>query len=481
MRAGKMLLTAVVLIALFSSVFTPCEFYTGAQLLYITVSSSHDADVKSDLIAYRGEPITLLTRAYDSNGSPAANVIVTLYDETNNKSILSVKSNGTGYAVFYWIIPKDYPLGETTIRFIAVNVSYTAIPSSVVLKIISRASIEVISYPTSVFVGSQYSVTFCLKDNLKNPIPNQLVYLYFDDMLVAVGRTNGSDTQRLLFVVPKLAAPGMHNLTIEYLGSETYSPASLTLEVEVVPKVENPVITRVSLNKSIVKPGASIKVTVETNGTVGLVTINGTSMLNVSVSLWEAVIVAPQAQGNYTLQICAVGNGRECFATVNIYVDATPPRVIAYISNPTPRPGEPIKVIVEAVDETGVTVVRVNGVNAYRNGEVWTLSLNAPSKEGTYSLNIAAVDMADNIATTSITYNVVSNGNNAGGVPDITLEHLYFILQLFYLNGMTAEPESNRLLFACTSALCALILAAALRKPRDLKVLDDLASFDSLT
>lgn len=475
-----MLLLLLLFLSVLSPVYLFCVHSTGLQLVFAPENSPQSASVKSDLEAYRGEWLNLTVRVYDLSGNPAANVRVRLRDEGHNLTLVDKYSNESGYVTFYWLIAKDYWLGVTTVTATPIiyngsswvpDPGHVVVPSSVNVAILSRTNLTAISYPETLVQGNQYYITLKLTDNLQNPMSSSVIRLYLDDLYIAIGPTNESGIIKLPFIVPSSMTPGTHNLTAKYLGNETHTPATLTLQVEVVSQAGDPVITSVSLNESIVKPGSPVKVTVQTSGTVSLVTLNGTSTSKVGDNLWETVLVAPQEQGNYTLQLRAIGNGKEYIVNTYIYVDATPPEVTVHISNPNPKPGELVEVIVEATDETEVAMAKVNEVNLYKQGNVWRGFFTAPPSEGVYTFNVTVWDKAGNIATTSLTLNVTS----APGDLELLLEPLV-AMSLLLRSSDRAGETGDQLFFTGTLVSCAALLVIFLKRPRDFKIVDELAS-----
>ncbi|MBS7287869.1 MAG: hypothetical protein KIH01_03765 [Candidatus Freyarchaeota archaeon] len=481
MTSKKAFLLLLLFLLLLSPVYLSCVHFTGLQLVFAPENPPRSANVKNDLEAYRGEWFNLTVRVYDLSGNPAANVRVRLRDEGHNLTLIDKYSDESGYITFYWLIQKDYQLGMTTVTATPIiyngsswvpDPNHVTVPSSVNVKILSRTNLTAISYPETLVQGNQYYITLKLTDNLQNPMQSSVIRLYLDDLYIAAGPTNESGILTLPFIVPSSATPGTHNLIAKYSGNETHTPATLTFQVEVV-SVGDPVITSVSLNKSIVKPGSYVRVTAQTSGTVSLVTLNGTSASKVGDNLWEIVFASPQEQGNYTLQLRAVGNGKEYLTNVYIYVDATPPRVTVHINNPTPKPGELVEVIVDATDETEVVMAKVNELNLYKQGNVWRGSFTAPQSEGIYTFNVTVWDEAENIALTILTFKVTSEPS-AGAVTG-DLEPIIATLLLLHSSDRAGET-GDQLFFTGTLASCVALLVIFLKRPRDFKIVDDLAS-----
>ncbi|MEM3511333.1 MAG: Ig-like domain-containing protein [Candidatus Jordarchaeales archaeon] len=484
MKSRKMFLLFLLSLSLLLSACMVCEQSVNLQVAF-TPCTSKDVNTKSNVLVCRGDKLNWTVLVLDLSNQPTEGVLVLFRDEGHNRSIVIVESNASGYASFSWWVPRDYELGPTIITATPVvwngsfvpDTNHVAVPSSLNVTILSRTNLEAVSYPATLTPGAQYFVTLRLTDNLQNPMPSKPVSLYLDDRLVSIGPTNESGMITLPFIVPKSTTPGTHNLTANYSGDDTHTPVTLTLQVEVIGQ-DDPVIVNVSLNESIVKPYSPVKVEVQTNGTVNLVTINSTSMSKVSDNLWETVLVAPQAQGNYTLQIRAIGNSKECIINTYIYVDATPPRITAYISNPTPRPGEPVEIIVEATDETEVVAVRVNELSLYKQGNVWRGVFTAPLVEGVHIFNVSVWDKAGNVASTVLACNVTLTPEYTEAAPGNQGASLFASSLLFYFLEVTSGSTFDQFLFTGTLASCVTLIVIVFRRPRSFELIDDLASLD---
>ncbi len=487
MENRKVFLLLLLSFLLFSSILIAYGQPVGPHVIP-AFDVSGDVGAKSDVVVCRGETLNLTALVLDLNNQPAGGVLVLFRDEGHYMPIVIVESNTSGYATFPWRIPKDYELGPTTISATPVvwngsivpDPNHVAVPSSISVTIISRTNLEAISYPTTVTPGAQYYITLRLTDNLQSPMPSKLIRLYLDDVFLSIGSTNESGMITLPFIVPGSTIPGIHNLTAKYLGDDTYTPVTLTLQVEVVGQ-NDPVILSVSLNESVVKPYSPVKVEVRTNGTVSFVTVNGTSMARVSDNLWEAVLAAPQTQGNHTLQICAAGNNKEYIVTTYIYVDATPPRITAYISNPTPKPGETVEIIVESADETEVVAVKVNEVSLYKKDGVWRGTFIVPLKEGLHTFNVVVWDKAGNTASTLLVCNITLTPEDLETTPGNNAPLLTSSLLLYYLSEEAGGSTADQLLLMGALASCATLLAIVFRRPRSFKLVEDITSLDDFS
>ncbi|MHA1607466.1 MAG: hypothetical protein ACTSWP_08030 [Candidatus Freyarchaeota archaeon] len=442
------------------------------------------------IVASRGSELTLVTQVIDGQGAPASGKLVCFYDEKLNQPITVLVSNDSGYANFRWLVPDDYDLGERVINATPVkddltpDPDYTANPAFFDVRIVSETRLEVVSHPENVTPSAMYNATFHLEDNLGNGMAGVTLSLYDDSgTLLSSGPTDESGTATLSFIIPGSTQLGYHNLTAKYSGNETHTPSEVNFTVHVYkpPQPSDPVITGVQFNTSVVKPQDAIKVTVQTQGTVNYVLVNSINMTKTGECSWEAVFTAPQTQGNHTVTLRAVGNGKEYILERYLYVDATPPRVNASLNATSVNPGGPVKVTVMVVDETEVTGVYANNVLLTENDGVWVGIIKAPPFEGEYEVEVTAWDEAGNKASTTLNYRVTSTEpvmpGNPGAEPD---EHGTHILPLIltlsilsYSLPSSSGDGSGYLLLSATVASCSIFLLFTAKRYSRIDVIED--------
>jgi hypothetical protein len=218
---------------------------------------------------------------------------------------------------------------------------------------------------------------------------------------------NGAFTATNFYKVP--AAP-TGTWTVKATAAGQTATDTFTIVVDTTP----PTITSITLDKTIVKGGASITVTVEATDNIGVASVKADNVaLTLAAGKWVGTVTAAQTEGVNTLTVVASdAAGNTDTKTATYRVDNTPP-TIAHTPVTTATINTPITITATITDNVEVKSATLNyrtkGAADYTTiamtavGDTYTATIpaTAVTREGV-EYYIQAADTATNEAKTSV-------------------------------------------------------------------------------
>jgi hypothetical protein len=218
---------------------------------------------------------------------------------------------------------------------------------------------------------------------------------------------NGAFTATNFYKVP--AAP-TGTWTVKATAAGQTATDIFTIVVDTTP----PTITSITLDKTIVKGGASITVTVEATDNIGVASVKADNVaLTLAAGKWVGTVTAAQTEGVNTLTVVASdAAGNTATKTATYRVDNTPP-TIAHTPVTAATINTPITITATITDNVEVKSATLNyrtkGAADYTTiamtavGDTYTATIpaTAVTKEGV-EYYIQAADTATNEAKTSV-------------------------------------------------------------------------------